>query len=122
MTISAKGVWGVSLATLLFSSSLLPQAQAATKFVANNGIDSSVCGTTAATACRSISQAIANAADGDVIVVGPGRYGDLNDDGVFGDPGEEFFPGPCGCMIQVNKSVTIISRDGAASTILDAAG
>ena len=71
MTISAKGVWGVSLAILLFSSLLLPQAQAATKFVANNGIDSSVCGISAATACRSISQAIANAADGDVIIVGP---------------------------------------------------
>ena len=122
MTISAKGTWGVSLATLLFSSSLLLQAQAATKFVANNGIDSSVCGTTAATACRSISQAIANAFDGDVIVVGPGRYGDLNDDGTFTDPGDESFPGACNCMIQVNKFVAIISRDGAASTILDAAG
>src|SRR6266478_903893 len=101
MTISAKGALGVSLATLFFSSLFLPQARAATKFVANNGIDSSVCGTTAATACRSISQAIANAFDGDVIFVGPGRYGDLNDDGVFGDPGEEFFPAPCRCMLQV---------------------
>ena len=43
--------------------------------------------------CRSISRGIANAADGDTIVVGPGRYGDLDRDGTLSEPNEE---GPSG--------------------------
>ena len=56
--------------------------------VANNGLDSATCGSSAAP-CRSISQAIANASEGDTIVVGPGRYGDLNGNRIFGEVGEE---------------------------------
>ena len=87
--------------------------------MANNGVDSASCGTST-NPCRSITQAIANAADGDRIVVGPGTYGDLNNDGVLGNsPGEEN-PGFPGCMICVNKSVTLVSSDGAAETVIDA--
>ena len=95
-------------------------AHAATLNVASNGTDSASCGTSSP--CRSISQAIALAAAGDTIVVGPGRYGDLNDNGTFGETGEEPVPGACGCMIDVDKKLTILSRDGAAATVIDAKG
>jgi hypothetical protein len=94
-------------------------AEATTLNVANNGMDSDTCGA-ASTPCRSISQALANATDGDTVVVGPGRYGDLNGDGVLGGPGEESGPAACLCMIEVNKSLTLKSRDGAGVTVLDA--
>src|SRR5262247_2574920 len=56
--------------------------------VANNGIDSTTCGSSGAP-CRSISQAIAHASEGDTVVVGPGRYGDLNGNRILGEVGEE---------------------------------
>ncbi len=90
--------------------------------VANNGLDGpATCGSKGAP-CRSISQAIANAQEGDTILVGPGRYGDLNGDGAFDDPGDEAaeVDTGCDCMIHVDKPVTILSRDGAGATILDA--
>lgn len=95
---------------------------AATLNVANNGVDSATCGT-GASRCRSISQAIANAAPGDTILVGAGAYGDLNGDGVFtpasGEEAAEVGFG-CACMIKVDKSVKVLSRDGADATVLDA--
>ena len=95
--------------------------EAGTLRVANNGIDSDTCGAGSAP-CRSVSRAIVNAAAGDTIVVGPGRYGDLNGDGSFGGPGEEAAPAGCGCMIEVNKRLTLQSSDGPGVTILDAGG
>jgi hypothetical protein len=53
---------------------------AATLLVAAGGLDADGCGTKAAP-CRSITRAVGNAAPGDKIVVGPGRYGDLDADG-----------------------------------------
>lgn len=97
-------------------------AEAATLQVANNGVDSAVCGP-AASPCRSISKAIANAAPGDTILVGAGAYGDLDADGTFtpatGEEAAEVGFG-CECMIKVDKALTIISRDGADATVLDA--
>lgn len=92
-------------------------------FVANNAIDSETCGTRREP-CRSISKAIENASDGAMIVVGPGRYGDLNGDGDFDDPGEEAAQVGfgCRCMILIDKQITIQSRAGAEATILDASG
>jgi hypothetical protein len=52
--------------------------------------------------------------------VGPGRYGDLDGDGALGGPGEETAPYDCGCVVKVDKIVTIQSRDGAGETVLDA--
>ena len=88
-------------------------------FVSNDGTDGPACGTKAAP-CRSLSQAISNAREGDRVEVGPGRYGDLNGNGIFEEEGEE--GASCGvwCMIHVNKRLTIVSRDGAEATVLDA--
>ena len=66
------------------SEPLDSQETDAALYVTNNGVDNQACGTKAAP-CRSISQAIAYAKDGDKILVGPGRYGDLNGNGSFSD-------------------------------------
>ena len=94
-------------------------SSAATFFVANNGIDSPSCGA-AGNPCRSISVAISLAASNDRIVVGPGRYGDLNGDGIIGNsPGEEIPGVGCYCMVFVNKPVRLESEEGAGATVLD---
>src|SRR5262245_19615832 len=67
--------------TLLALAALLGQAfaldaRAGTLYVGNNGEDLPGCGSSA-DPCRSIGAAIRAASDGDRIVVGPGRYGDL---------------------------------------------
>ena len=98
---------------------LAASAHGATLNVANNGLDSSICGATASP-CRSISQAIINAAAGDEIVVGPGRYGDLNGDSIIGSGGDEKGASGCSCLIAVNKAVVIRSTHGAAATSIDA--
>jgi parallel beta-helix repeat protein len=115
-----KIVLGTLMATVTFFGGATVSAWAATLHVANNGVDSPTCGGKTAP-CRSISQAIANASDEDRIVVGPGRYGDLNGDGDFHDPGEEAaeLDFGCFCMIKVNKPVTIESSNGALATVLD---
>lgn len=88
--------------------------------VANNGVDRSNCGSLALP-CRSISQALANASPGDSIVVGSGRYGDLNRDGVLGGTGEE--AGGCAtAAVCVDNSVRLESREGAALTVIDVTG
>ena len=84
--------------------------EAETRFVANNGVDSN--NTCVAHPCRSIGHAIQNATSGDTIVVGPGRYSWESEPG----------PGFCSCVIQVDKPLTIESRDGARVTVLDATG
>ena len=98
-------------------------AQAATRYVAANGIDLGNCGTLTLP-CRSITQGIAVANAGDRILVGPGRYGDLNRNGTFGEPNEE--PSEqntgCQCMIHVTKRVSLESTAGAVATIIDATG
>jgi hypothetical protein len=86
-------------------------AEGATFSVANNGIDGPTCGPKASP-CRSISQAIVNAAAGDKIVVGPGRYGVLIDT-----------PAPgCDCVLAIDKAVTVLSTNGAAATVIDGRG
>jgi parallel beta-helix repeat protein len=84
--------------------------EAETRFVANNGLDSN--NTCVAHPCRSIGHAIQNANSGDTTVVGPGRYSWESEPG----------PGFCSCVIQVDKPLTIESRDGAGVTVLDATG
>jgi hypothetical protein len=87
--------------------------------VANNGIDSPVCGGPAAP-CRSISQGIVNAAAGDTLVVRPGKYGE-DGSGSLDKPGEEFgttIPGS-NAGIYVNKRVAIISSAGAEATFIN---
>jgi hypothetical protein len=95
--------------------------------VANNGIDGPTCGARL-DPCRSIAQAVTNASDGNVILVGPGRYGDLNGNGALGDIGEEGVPQcpACSCpncsLVEINKRLRVVSSKGAAATILDAGG
>lgn len=114
--------WLLSLAVVCVVIGAAKEAEAKTLNVANNGVDSLTCGDKKSP-CRSISKAIANAAAGDDIIVGPGRYGDLNGNGTFelagGEEKAEVGSG-CNCMIRVNKPLTIESRDGAAATVLDA--
>src|SRR3989304_4802764 len=111
---SVTRLWGLAL--LLVGAGLViggpgATAEAATLHVRNNGQDSGTCGA-AASPCRSISQAIANAVAGDTLMVGPGRYGDLDGDGNFTSPGEEAAEdgSGCFCMIKVDKALTIGSR------------
>jgi hypothetical protein len=87
--------------------------------VGNEGVDAPECGWTGHK-CRSISQAIRNARDGDTVFVEVGIYGDLNKNGVIGEPGEESGGASCSCVIHVNKSVAVLSERGAAMTIIDA--
>src|SRR5882762_1911560 len=107
-----------ALAALL-AIALSASAQGATVYVANNAVDGPSCGSKTSP-CRSISQAVNTiAADGDTIVVGPGRYGDLNNNGTLGDsPGEE--SGAFGCAVLIGRPVTITSSSGAAETTIDA--
>jgi hypothetical protein len=105
--------------------------------VATNGVDSVDCGPEGLLPCRSISRAIAHATAGDEIVVGPGVYGDINRNALVdpsGDSGEEspvlvtelvcpfLGSGVNLALIHINKTLTIVSRDGAASTVIDAGG
>jgi parallel beta-helix repeat protein len=96
-------------------------AHANTLYVANNGADSLTCGTTSGP-CRSISQAIHNAGAGDVVLVGSGTYGDIDFNGTFTSPGDESGPQtPCGCVINIDKPITVLSRKGADVTIINGA-
>ena len=107
---------------MLFSSPVIRANETRTLHVANNAVDSPACGSSAAP-CRSISQAIANAESGELLLVGPGRYGDVNRNGVLGEPDEEpVLSDGCICMILVDKRLTIVSRDGAAATTIDLNG
>ena len=100
-------------------------------YVANNGSDVAACGAQTRP-CRSITRAMANAASGSIIVVGPGRYGDLNGDGKFDVPGEEQpqnreYSAPSGgppvtlnCVVCIVKPIQIVSSYGAEATVIDA--
>jgi hypothetical protein len=99
-------------------------------YVANNGTDAPTCGAQSKP-CRSITQAMANAATGSIIVVGPGRYGDLNADGKFDAAGEErpqnreYQPGvgapvTLNCVVCILKPLQFVSTLGAEATVIDA--
>jgi len=66
---------------------------------------------------RLLLWAIVNASAGDWIQVGPGRYGDLDENGFLTGVGEE--SGACGAAICVNKTLNIVSREGAVRTVID---
>jgi parallel beta-helix repeat protein len=112
-----------SLLALVLVPLLVTPASAEKRFAAANGVDTPSCGTQAAP-CRSIGRSIQNAAIGDTIEVGPGRYGDLDGNGIFGGTGEEIadVDSGCDCMIRVDRPLMLISRDGAGATVLDAGG
>ena len=116
-----RAVWvtlAIALGGLSFAAGT---AHARVLAVASNGADTTTCGS-ASEPCRSVGEAIRRAAPGDTILVGPGRYGDVNANGALGEPGDESGAADCRCMILVDKRVAIVSRDGAYSTVLDASG
>ena len=89
--------------------------------VSNSGVDRATCGSYGEP-CRTISQAIENASAGDVIVVGPGQYGDVSGSAAFGGPADER-PGLMpeiflGCVLCIDKAVTVTSFAGAAETVI----
>jgi hypothetical protein len=117
---------GVVTLFALATVALTGAASAATLWATNDGLDSSSCGSHA-TPCRSISQAIENAAPNDTIEVGAGRYGDISGDGTFSHSGDEHpqllsqFRAPFdvnGCIICVTKPLQIFSAHGAAVTLI----
>ena len=126
MTPSIPRALRLRLASVLFLAafSTAPAATvphpSSTIHVANNGIDAPLCGLPQTLPCRSITQAVKNAGNGDHIVVGPGIYGDLSDDGTIGQTGEEAGAPGCGCVLAINKGVIVTSTDGAASTVINA--
>ena len=90
----------------------------ATLRVANDGADSATCGAPN-NPCRSISQAIENAADGDSIEVGAGHYGNVSGDPNFAGPGDEHPQADSGCIVCITKALSIFSLHGAAVTIIE---
>jgi hypothetical protein len=111
-----------SLATVALLAITGP-AGATTIFVAAHGVDGVACGTKEAP-CRSLSRGVARSAPGDTVEVGAGRYGDLDGDGSFTDPGDEAaeIDTGCDCLVHVTKPITIVSRLGAGATVIDAGG
>jgi len=109
----------LALASLILLSAGSSISHAAQWHVASNGLDSNTCGPN--DPCRSISAAIQRASAGDVILVSPGVYGDLNQNGVLGEPGEETgeIGYGCNCVLKVDKAVSIRSTQGALLTRID---
>jgi hypothetical protein len=109
-----------TLVLLLGVSVALPgAARAATLVVAPNGVDGGSCGDKKAP-CQTITRAIANAGIGDTVLVAPGRYGDVNGSlSISGADEETPNVDGCGCVLEIGKRVTVISRDGAAATVID---
>jgi hypothetical protein len=104
------------LGVLAGTFAVLPLAAAAnTLHVANNGVDAPGCGTEGAP-CRSISAGIAAAVDDDIVLVHPGRYGELDGDDALGSAGEE--SGSQNGTVYINKRVKVISTAGAGATII----
>jgi len=114
-----RWLFGLGAAALIAAMPAAP-AQAATSYVANNGLDTSPC--TKSMPCRSITRALGMAAPGDTVEVGPGIYGDIDGSGTVGDFAGEEIPAPSYCMIDITFPVTLVSKDGAGSTVLDAGG
>jgi hypothetical protein len=91
--------------------------------VTNDGADSASCGS-AASPCRSISQAMENASAGDIVSVGAGTYGNISGDGSFTHPGDEhpqLVPrqgAPEGCIVCITKPLKVLSLHGAAATFI----
>jgi hypothetical protein len=92
-------------------------ATSVTLRVTNDGADSATCGAPTKP-CRSISQAIENAADGDSIEVGAGHYGNVSGDPNFAGPGDEHPQADSRCIVCITKALSIFSLHGAAVTVI----
>jgi parallel beta-helix repeat protein len=120
-----------SLASLLMlaalncaaATSAAAQTGSTTVYVAGNGIDDVNCGSKALP-CRSITMGMEQAPDHGTVVVGPGRYGDLDGDGQLSSPGEEYggIGAGCNCVVLIRRPMTVISSHGATVTVIDSSG
>jgi len=110
---------GLVIAGSLLAVTAAAPAAAATINVANNGLDTATCGSRTAP-CRSIGRGIDRALAGDTVLVGPGKYGDLNGDGLLGGAGEEVSSGTA--AVRVGKPLRVVSSAGAVLTVIDAGG
>ena len=123
MTARQESLSRITLLALGLCLAAAPLAGAKTLNVAMYGADSVTCGASNAP-CRTIGRAVANALTGDTVLVGPGYYGDANQDGDLADAQDE--PGllqtACECIVNVDKRITLRSRDGASTTVIDARG
>jgi hypothetical protein len=98
------------------------EAEGGTVHVASHGTDSPGFGAKA-DLCRTLTQAISNAGAGDTVLVGPGRYGDVNGSGSFDDPEDEAPDAAgCECIVSVSKPLKVLLRDGAAASVIDGNG
>src|SRR5690348_6732680 len=112
--------------TLMLSS--IASAAGKNIYVTNDGTDSASCGTQA-NACRSISQGLENAVDGDTILVGAGRYGNISGSASYSGAGDEHpqlfsrasFDDVTGCIICIQKAVSIYSLHGPSVTVIEGA-
>jgi hypothetical protein len=119
------GYTGAAIVCTLMLSNI---ASAAGKniYVTNDGTDSAGCGSQANT-CRSISQALENAVDGDTILVGAGRYGNISGNSSYNGAGDEHpqplanFNNVSGCIICIQKAVSIYSLHGPSVTVIEGA-
>lgn len=95
-------------------------------YVTTDGTDSASCGAQAS-ACRSISQGLVNATDGDTILVGAGRYGNISGSASYTGAGDEHpqsldgYYYVTGCIICINKAVSIYSLHGPSVTVIEGA-
>jgi len=95
-------------------------------YVTTDGTDSASCGAQTS-ACRSISQGLENATDGDTILVGAGRYGNISGSASYTGPGDEHpqslsrYLFVKGCIICIDKAVSIYSLHGPSVTIIEGA-
>lgn len=112
--------WTRSLNSVLLALPLasIHPAAAAVLWVTNDGADSSSCGSQT-TPCRSISQGIENASDGDTIEVGAGHYGNVSGNVNYTGPGDEHPRTDAGCIVCITKGLSIFSLHGAAVTVID---
>ena len=111
----------MAFALAVFPLALSSPAVGGTRwFVAANGTDSATCGGKKEP-CRTITVAMAGALDGDTVEVGPGRYGDLNGNGMLGEAEEEAALA-CACVVSLTKSLLLQSSAGAAATVIEAGG
>jgi hypothetical protein len=106
--------YGCIALALACASVTTANASGAVLRVTNNGSDVPGCGGDG-NPCRSITAGIAAAAAGDTILVGPGKYGDIDGDNSLGGPGEEI--GNTG-VLHINKAVIVISTNGAGATVI----
>jgi hypothetical protein len=118
MTVVTRVVALATIAAALFSTTPA-HAQSRTIWVQSNGSDTPTCGLTKSQSCRSISAGIARANTGDLVLVGPGRYGDIDNDLQYVTPGDEAADLNLRCVVCITKRVTVASTDGANATVID---